>query len=107
MKFNLDERRKKSLGSLICTFQPSENSLPTRYDCTSQLSYKCRKYNHVHHLTKHISTKNFDLTLVYTVSQLTLSMDIFNGLHDQYNALVGASRRENKKEINRDLKQRT
>ena len=54
-----------------------------------------------------MSTENFDLTLLYTVSQLTLSMDIFNGLHDRYNALVGAFRREDKKEIDRDLKQRT
>ena len=66
-----------------------------------------RKYNHVHHLTKHVSTENFDLTLVYTVSQLTLSMDISNGLHDQCNALFGAFCKENKEETNQDLKQRT
>ena len=68
---------------------------------------KVQSMNHVHHLTKHISTENFDLTLVYTVFQLTLSMDIFNGLHDRYNALVGAFRKKDKKEIDRDLKQRT
>ena len=112
-------------------FRPGENSLPTRYDCTSQLthvgffkthslrcegglnsgnslavrqvcqiSYKCKKYHHVHK-KKQISTENFDLTLVYTVSQLTLSMDIFDGLCDRYDALVRAFCREDKKEIDR------
>ena len=38
-KFNLDKRRKKPCGSLICTFQPSENSLPTWCDCTTQLTH--------------------------------------------------------------------
>ena len=53
------------------------------------------------HQIKQISTENFDLTLVYTVSQLTLSMDSFDGLRDRYDALVGAFRREDKKEIDR------
>ena len=39
-----------------------------------QISYKCKKYHHVRQI-KQISTENFDLTLVYTVSQLTLSME--------------------------------
>ena len=38
-KFNLDKRREKRGGSLICAFQSSKNSLPTRYDCTSQLTH--------------------------------------------------------------------
>ena len=59
-----------------------------------------QKYHHVHQI-KQISTENFDLILVYTVSQLTLSMDIFDGLHDRYDALVGAFRREDKKENDR------
>ena len=65
-----------------------------------QISYKCKKCHHVHQI-KQISTENFDLTLVYTVSQLTLSMDIFDGLRDRYDALVAAFRREDKKEIDR------
>ena len=65
-----------------------------------QISYKCKKYHLVHQI-KQISTENFDLTLVYTVSQLTLSMDIFYGLHDGYDALVGASHREDNKETNK------
>ena len=60
-----------------------------------------KKYHHVHHLTKQISTENFDLILVYKVSQSALSMDIFYGLRDRYDALVGAFRREDKKEIDR------
>ena len=50
---------------------------------------------------KQIPTENFDLTLVYKVSQLTLSMDIFDGLRDRYDALAGAFRRKDKKEIHR------
>ena len=69
-------------------------------DAVCQISYKCKKYHHFHQI-KQISTENFDLTLVYTVSQLTLSMDIFYGLRDRYDALVGAFRREDKKEIDR------
>ena len=65
-----------------------------------QISYKCKKYHHVHQI-KQISTENFDITLVFTVSQLTLSMDIFYGLRNQYDALVGAFHREDKKETNR------
>ena len=65
-----------------------------------QTSYKCKKYHHVHQI-KQISTENFELTLVYTVSQLTLSMDIFDRLRHQYDALVGAFHREDKKEIHR------
>ena len=39
---------------------------------------------------------------MYTVSQLTLlSMDIFYGHRDRYDALGGAFHREDKKEINR------
>ena len=38
---------------------------------------------------------------MYTVSQLTLSMDIFDGLRDRYDALVEAFCREDKKEIDR------
>ena len=38
---------------------------------------------------------------MYTVSQLTLRMDIFDGLRDRYDALGGAFRREDKKEIDR------
>ena len=38
---------------------------------------------------------------MYTVSQLTLSMDIFDGLRDRYDALGGAFPREDKKEIDR------
>ena len=38
---------------------------------------------------------------MYTVSQLTLSMDIFYGFCDRYDALRAAFRREDKKEINR------
>ena len=38
---------------------------------------------------------------MYTVPQLTLSMDIFDGLRDRCDALVGAFRREDKKEIDR------
>ena len=38
---------------------------------------------------------------MYTVSQLTLSMDIFDGLRDRYDALIGAFCREDKKEIDR------
>ena len=60
-----------------------------------------QKYHYVIHQIKQISTENFDLTLVYTVSQLTLSMDIFDGIRDRYDALVGAFRREDKKEIDR------
>ena len=59
-----------------------------------------QKYHYVHQI-KQISTENFDLTLVYTVSQLTLSKDIFYGIRDRYDALVGAFRREDKKEIDR------
>ena len=50
---------------------------------------------------KEIPTENFDLTPVYKVSQLTLSMHIFDGLRDRYDALAGAFRREDKKEIYR------
>ena len=54
---------------------------------------------HVHHLTnKH--QHNF-----YQVSQSTqttpVSMDIFDGLCDQYDALIGAFHREDKKEIDK------
>ena len=38
---------------------------------------------------------------MYTVSQLTLSMDIFDGHGDRYDALGGAFHREEKKEIDR------
>ena len=38
---------------------------------------------------------------MHTVSQVTLSMDIFYGLRDRYDALVEAFRREDKKEIER------
>ena len=40
---------------------------------------------------KTISTENFDLTLAHKVSQLTLTMDTFDGLHDRYDALVNGS----------------
>ena len=33
------KEEKKPCSSLICTFQPGENSLPTRCDCTSQLTH--------------------------------------------------------------------
>ena len=38
---------------------------------------------------------------MYTVSQLTLNVDIFYGFRDRYDALVGACRREDRKEIDR------
>ena len=60
-----------------------------------------KKCDHVHLLTKQTSTENFDLILVYQVSQSTLSMDIFYGLCDRYDALAGAFCREDKKVIDR------
>ena len=51
-----------------------------------------KKCQHVHHLTKQT---------FYQVSQSTLSMEIFDGLRDRYDALVGAFHREHKKEIDR------
>ena len=66
-----------------------------------KISYKCKKCDHVHHLTKQTPTEKFDLTLVYQVSQSTLSMDISDGLCDRYDALIGAFLREAKKEIDR------
>ena len=52
-------------------------------------------------MTKQTSTENFDLILVYQVSQSTLSIDIFDGLCVRYDALVGAFHREDKKVIDR------
>ena len=60
-----------------------------------------KKCDHVHLLTKQTSTENFDLILVYQVSQSTLSIDIFEGLCVRYDALVGAFHREDKKVIDR------
>ena len=57
-----------------------------------------QKVHHVHQM-KQIPTENFDLTQVYKVSQLTLSMDISDGISDRYDALAGAFCREDKKEI--------
>ena len=68
-----------------------------------QITHKCKKYHHVHQM-KQIPTENFDLTLVYKVSQLTLSMDIFDELRDRYDALAGAFHREDKKEIYRQTR---
>ena len=49
-----------------------------------------------------MSTENFDLTPVCTVSQLTVSMDIFCGLRDRYGASWELfAGRAIKKEINR------
>ena len=52
-------------------------------------------------MTNQTSTENFDLILVYKVSQSILSMDILDGLCDRYDALVGAFRKEDKKVIDR------
>ena len=41
------------------------------------------------------------MILVYQVSQSILSMDIFDGLCDRYDALMGAFRREDKKVIDK------